>query len=220
MQELSGNVVALLQYLVPGFVVAWIYYGFTSHPKPSQFERIVQALVFTVLVRLLVAWERFALAWIGENYIAIGTWTENTDLAAALLTALLVGLMFAGFAKGDWVHVVARRFRLSTRSGYPNEHYAAFDMYRGWVVLHLNDGTRLFGYPLRWPTDPSKGHYLLEKVERTYVGEADEEREDLTMLAAMLISSSDVQHVEFVKERETTHEPPAPSTTTASAATT
>jgi hypothetical protein len=40
------DVVSLLFQLVPGFIAAWILYGFSSYPKPSQFERLVQALVF------------------------------------------------------------------------------------------------------------------------------------------------------------------------------
>jgi len=200
MENLSGNIVALLQYLVPGFVVAWIFYGFTSHPKPSQFERIVQALVFTVIVRLIVEAERIAAEWIGNRFFVLASWSPNADLAAALLTSIVIGLGFALSANRDWMHAVARRFNLSSRSGDPNEHFAAFDMHRQkWVVLHLKDGTRLLGYPLRWPTDPSGGHYLLERVERSYVGEDDSEPEDLSMLAGMLVSAKDVKHVEFIK---------------------
>ena len=54
MPELSKDVVALLQYLAPGFIMAWVYYGLTSHAKPSQFERVVQALIFTVVLVVIV----------------------------------------------------------------------------------------------------------------------------------------------------------------------
>lgn len=43
MPEISKDVISLLQYLAPGFVLAWVYYGLTSQIKQSQFERIVQA---------------------------------------------------------------------------------------------------------------------------------------------------------------------------------
>ena len=61
MSELTTDVVSLLQYLLPGFLVAWVLYGLTPHQKPSQFERVVQALIFTLAVRVLVFVERIVL---------------------------------------------------------------------------------------------------------------------------------------------------------------
>lgn len=69
MQELSKDVVALLQYLAPGFIVASVYYGFSPEAKPSQFERVVQALVFTVVVQSLVQLEEVALVFAGRLVI-------------------------------------------------------------------------------------------------------------------------------------------------------
>ena len=56
MDSLTNDIVVILQYLLPGFLAAWIFYGFTSHPKPSQFERVVQALIFTLIIHLAVFW--------------------------------------------------------------------------------------------------------------------------------------------------------------------
>jgi len=50
MPEISAEVIALLQYLAPGFLVTWVYFGLTSHEKPSQFDRTVQALIYTAWV--------------------------------------------------------------------------------------------------------------------------------------------------------------------------
>ena len=46
----SGDIVSVIYYLLPGFVAAWVFYGLTAHPKASPFERVVQALIFTVVV--------------------------------------------------------------------------------------------------------------------------------------------------------------------------
>jgi len=47
----SQQVIALLQYLLPGFLAAWIFYGLTSYAKPSNFERVIQALIFTLFIQ-------------------------------------------------------------------------------------------------------------------------------------------------------------------------
>jgi len=44
---LSSEIVAVLVFLLPGFLAASIYFAFTSHPRPGEFGRIVQALIFT-----------------------------------------------------------------------------------------------------------------------------------------------------------------------------
>ena len=45
----SGEIVGVLSFLLPGFVAAAIFYSLTSYPKPSPFDRVVQALIFTVI---------------------------------------------------------------------------------------------------------------------------------------------------------------------------
>lgn len=57
MEDLK-DVVSLLLQLFPGFIAAWILYGFSSYPKPSQFERLAQALVFSFFVKVLLIPER------------------------------------------------------------------------------------------------------------------------------------------------------------------
>ena len=47
------DVVSLLYFLLPGFLAAWVSYGLTAHPKREAFERVIQALIFTVIVRAL-----------------------------------------------------------------------------------------------------------------------------------------------------------------------
>jgi len=40
-QEITKDFIILVTYLLPGFLAAWVFYGLTSPPKPSQFERVV-----------------------------------------------------------------------------------------------------------------------------------------------------------------------------------
>ena len=54
MPEISKEVVSLLIFLMPGFLSAWVIYGLTSHTKPVQFERVVQALIYTVSIKAMV----------------------------------------------------------------------------------------------------------------------------------------------------------------------
>mgnify|MGYP000737068882 FL=1 len=68
MENIATDVISLLRYLLPGFLSAWIFYGFTSFKKPSQFERVVQALIFTLLIQPLVILVEKTSFFVG-NYI-------------------------------------------------------------------------------------------------------------------------------------------------------
>lgn len=195
MPELSKDVVALLQYLVPGFVVAWIYFGLTSHNKPSQFERVVQALIFTVVVQVVVLGEKNFLLWAGQYWLA-GEWTENSNIAAAIFSALFLGVGIAWGTNVDGFHRLARKFKITSRTGHPCEWFGIFADYPRFVVLQLKDGTRIFGWPKVWPSEAKNGHFFMTDAVRV----VDGEEQELSSLEGILIDVRDVSSVEFAKK--------------------
>ena len=56
----SRETLSLLFFLLPGFVAAWVFYGLTAHPRKDTLERVIQALIFTVIVRACVIGTRKA----------------------------------------------------------------------------------------------------------------------------------------------------------------
>jgi hypothetical protein len=193
MPELSKDVVSLLQYLLPGFLVAWVFYGLTSHQKPSQFERVVQALIFSIGVQIVIFFERWLLEFIG-TWKSIGYWTTNSDLIASFVTALLVGIAIAYIAEKDILHGTLRRFNLSSRSSHISEWYMAFTRQPRFIVIHFADERRLYGWPKIWPSDSEKGHFLIEQPEWLDVeGSGDNLPEYL------LVNVGEVKWIEFIK---------------------
>lgn len=192
MPELSKDLVTLLQYLAPGFVVAWVFFSLTSHNKPSQFERVVQALIFTVVIQLLVKFETAIALWLGQK-VDLGVWTSTSSLAASLITALTVGVVLSVGTHVD-AHALLRKWGLSSRSSHPCEWFGIFKEYQRFVVLHLKDGTRIFGWPKVWPSESQSGHFFITSAHRTA---ADGEQQDLPHLEGILIDAKDVSWVEF-----------------------
>lgn len=197
MPELSKDVIALLQYLAPGFVMAWVYYGLTSHVKPSQFERVVQALIFTVVVQVFVIGERFIAEWAGR-WLVFGEWSTNSQLFLSLVTAIALGLGLSASVNADAFHRWVREKGISKRSGHPCEWFGIFSEYPRYVVLQLKDGTRIYGWPTVWPSEYDRGHFFMTRVQRT-VGDVDQ---DLDSLDGLLVDVRDVSSVEFVKPPE------------------
>ena len=194
MPELSKDVVALLQYLAPGFVAAWVYYGLTSHAKPSQFERVVQALILTVVVQVLVVIERSSAELAGK-WVVFGEWSSNSQIISSLLTAIAVGLGMSASVNADTFHGWIRKLGISKRSGHPCEWFGIFSEYPRYVVLQLKDGTRIYGWPKIWPSEYDRGHFFMTTVLRS-VGDEDQ---DLSSLDGLLVDVREVSSVEFVK---------------------
>lgn len=197
MPELSKEVVALLQFLLPGFLVSWVFHSLSSHPRPSQLERIIQALIFTLFVQAAVAVERSLLSLAG-NWYRVGQWTSDSDLLASIISALLIGALAAHLTNGDILHRFLRRRGFSTRSSHPSEWCTALVSYPRFIILNLKDGRRLYGWPKIWPSSSEKGHFFVTDV--AWLGEGDPI--DLPSVEGILIAVGDVEFVEFMKEPE------------------
>lgn len=65
MGETSKDVLTLLTQLMPGFLTAWVVYGLTTYTKPPQFERVIQAVIYSFLVNARSGYPRVdaSLCW-------------------------------------------------------------------------------------------------------------------------------------------------------------
>ncbi|MEJ0043775.1 MAG: DUF6338 family protein [Rhizomicrobium sp.] len=195
MSGIGKDTVAILQFLLPGFLSAWIYYGLTPYTKPSEFERVIQALIFTLIVQAIVSLESLTLVGFGRYWTPI-EWSTSVQLVASALTALAVGLMFSAGANNDFFHALARRIGISRETSYPSEWFGTLAKNVTYVVLQLNDERRLYGWPHEWPSDSREGHFALKDASwLTRDGE-----QPITGALLILISAKDVKWVEFMEQ--------------------
>ncbi len=69
-----NDVMLVLVFHLYGSLAAAVFYSVTSHPKPNAFERVVQALIFTLLVKVIVDFLLWVLSFGMEN----DTWRTNS----------------------------------------------------------------------------------------------------------------------------------------------
>ena len=190
----SNNLLALIIFLLPGFLAAWIFYGLTSHPKPSHFERTVQALIFTFIIQALAAPLRWLLEEAG-TIIALRTWDSTAEGFVSLLLAILLGIILAYFTNNDSFHKWLRKRGFTTRTSHPSEWFYVFSKKVTFIILHLKDGRRLYGWPKEWPIEPGKGQFYM--MLPSWILD-DRKQLDLPQLDGILINAEDVQWVEFI----------------------
>jgi hypothetical protein len=191
----AKDVVGVLYLLLPGFVAAWVFFGLTAHPKADWFERIVQALIFTVIVQAVTFVVRVIAVGLGKAFVPLGSWNVEVNLVWSLLVATLIGVSFSAAANLDWPHKLLRDKGLTRRTSFPSEWFSVFCQNKRWVVLHLTGNRRLFGWPNEWPDQADKGHFVIEQPE-WFVEQ--EKREPIKGVDRIVIRASDVEMVEFM----------------------
>jgi hypothetical protein len=196
MEGIGKDAILLLQYLLPGFFAAWIFYGLTPYELPSQFERVIQALILTLIIQALVHFEKLLLDALGRP-LSWSVSDTSSQLIASTITGLFIGLLFSASANHDTFHSFARRLGITQETSYPSEWFGAFCAEITYVVLQLNDERRVYGWPREWPSDAKEGHFVLEQP--SWITE-DGQDHPMTGVASFLIDVSEVKWVEFMEK--------------------
>ncbi len=194
MDWLSGETMNLLMFLLPGFVAASVYYSLTSHLRPSRFDLIVQALIFTVLVQALV----YGIPVLEADKGAIG-YSKGWSLAISLSIAVLIALLAAWSTNKDVPHKFLRQIGVTHETSYPSEWHSSFARLadKHFVVLHLKDHRRLYGWPEEWPSQPDQGHFRITWGEWLACGgQSPSETEEGN--STFLIPVDEVKMIEFI----------------------
>ena len=194
MPQFSENAIEILWKLLPGFLTAWVFYALTAHPRPSPFERTVQALIFTVLVQVMNFLARTVLLGFGRFW-PIATWTDEVSLASSVLIALCLGLLVVACANNNIFHSLFARLGITRRTSFPSEWFSAFAREKRWVVLHLTGNRRLYGWPEEWPDQPDIGQFIIDQPEWLLDNGS---RAPVCRTARILLKVQDVEMVEFV----------------------
>lgn len=195
MDDVVKEVIPLLQYLIPGFLAAWIFYSLTAFKRPDTFGQIVQALIFTFVIQSLVAGLGALLLLTGERFFSVGLWDKKSEALWSAVIAVVLGFLSCHVASNDKLHSLLRRLEITRQNSFPCEWYGVFSSRRGFVILNLIDGKRLFGWPTAWPSEPEKGQFVLE-----FPSWIDSEGKLLPSRAGVVvIDVSKVQLVEFAK---------------------
>lgn len=192
--QVPATLLELLLFLLPGFIAAAIFYSLTSHSKPDAFERIVLALIFTFIVQSIMPIVQAMAPSIAPTQQEI-----HGNLAWLTLFAIVLGVIAALCINHDLPHRIFRKLNFTKENTYPSEWYSAFSQHdRSYVVLHLYDGRRVYGWPTEWPSRPAEGHFHLEEAEWIEESKMNTNSRDKESLKSLLVPVIDVQIVEFI----------------------
>ena len=127
---------------------------------------------------------------------------QYSSFILPLSLALVSGILLLCSANKDKIHKLLRYLRNTKKTSYPSQWYRAFSDNITYIVLHLKDKRRIYGWPKEWPSDPRDGHFLLQNA--CWLEEEGGKNKEVPLddLEGMLIDSANVEMVEFVKKIE------------------
>jgi hypothetical protein len=217
MDSVSSELLNLLYKLLPGFVAAGVLYHLTAHRKETPFERVIEAMIFTVIIQVFVVILRALLIFVGGFY-SLANWSDNTELVVSVLLAVAMGMWVARRLNNNTIHEWLRswpwydrlrekcglrwlpEWHWTCRTSYPLEWNGAFTREKRYVILHIKGEKqcrRLHGWPEEWPELHERGHFIICEPEWLL---DDGRRAPLHGVKKMLIAATDVEMVEFLKE--------------------
>lgn len=188
----SSEFVSVLSFLLPGFVAVAVFHSLTSHPKPREFESVIQALIFTITAQAIVQ----GIRWIGITFEWEVSWVTDFEILVSVSVAVVLALIAAYLTNHDTLHGFLRRFGITRENSYPSEWYSTFyqnsDCY---VILHLQGQRRLYGWPEEWPSRPDQGHFRIAEGEWL----SGDNRIVAEGVVAIVIPVREVDMVEFIR---------------------
>ena len=195
MEWATSEIVTVLAFLLPGLVAAAVFYSLTAYSRPNEFGYVVQALAFTVAAQA-VTWIFLTLANIAWE---VDSWPSGVETVVSVVSAMALALVMAWLVNHDVAHNVLRFLKVTRETSYPSEWYGAFaENNRHYVVLHLKNGNRLYGWPEEWPSKPDQGHFRMAECEWLI----DEVRQELTGVSTLLVPVQNVDMIEFVRTEQ------------------
>lgn len=144
----------LFLYLLPGFLGAVVYDYLVERQKPTNFDRIIEALVLT-LVSSVLAHVGFDVALLPD--IAISKDTSLTQILNVFLSvnifyislcAVGISIVFALINNHNILYRILNITRLTYKNGDGDVWYDTFYRHRKyWVSIKFSDNRILIGWP-------------------------------------------------------------------------
>lgn len=162
---LTVEALNILLFLLPGFLSGQIFYSLFRIEEVSVPRRFLDALLFSFVIYLLISvfvlWEPLAQVKSSGGTLLFFFSTNNKVIWLSFGGAVCVPIIVGFFYFNDYVHIVLRKLKITTKTSRANTWNDAFLSQDRYVIVTLKDGRRIRGYPTMFSTDPEEGFIYL-----------------------------------------------------------
>lgn len=190
----------ILFILMPGFISANLIDVILRREGKDVFSKISEALIFSLLiifsVEIFFSWEPIVAVEVTSGTINYNI-TKNINLLFLTLAfSLLYAITFSATVHHDLHMKVFRYIKLTDKTSRQTAWDDVFTEQKKFIVCHLSDDRRIYGWPMYYSNDKDEGFIYLYKP--SWISNDDKYIECNTH--GLLLRNEDVTYVEFIND--------------------
>lgn|GEM_PF-5970834 len=149
----GSGAVFIFFYLLPGFLGAMLYDYLSERDKPTNFDRIIDALVLTLVSSVLVHL-CFGVPLLPT--IKVDDHTAVTDIVSLFISknilyislcSVVISIIFSFLNNYGIIYYVLRFIKFTYKNGNLDVWYDTFCKHQGyWICIRYSDGRSLVGW--------------------------------------------------------------------------
>jgi hypothetical protein len=192
----------ILVFLLPGFVSVGVLEILCVRKTKDVFGRIIEALIFTMLnlasflvVRALLE-KCPRIRFSHEQFFTPG----NIGLMAGC--ALTIGVVFAAEINHEWLlSILNNKLHLTRKTAKPSTWNETWSHTQQYVVVHLNDGRRIYGWPKFYSDVPEERALFFE--DASWLDDDNHLINEGSPISIFLDKHSGIRLIEFLQSDAT-----------------
>ena len=95
---LSSEIINILKFLIPGFISIRVIDSLTPNETKKEFDLIVNALIYTVIINTLVFMVSIVCSLVGDVFV-VGVWDDTVALIWSVIISILLALIISFILK-------------------------------------------------------------------------------------------------------------------------
>ena len=161
----------------------------------ETFDKVVEAIILTTVNLILFSVLQHALEWIPRVRFDHQDFFTAGNLLLMTFCALSIGLGWSAEANNDWIYKRLRKFGITKKTTHVSTWNETFHGNAKYIVVHLKDGRRAYGYPAFYSDDPTERAIFLQDASWLSAENALLNSKPISML---LDKESGIELIEFV----------------------
>lgn len=191
------DLIPVLVFLLPGFVSAGIVALLVIRKPSEPFSRVIEAFIFTMINLALFTILKSVVTRIPGLRVNSQDFFTAGNLSIMTLCAVLVGLVWSFEANNQLIFRLLRFLKITSKTTKPSVWIDVLSETKAYVVVHLKDERRIYGWPRRYSDDETERAIFLEQA--TWLTENGDALND-PPIGILLDKNSDIAFIEFVTE--------------------
>lgn len=203
----SFQALAVLFILLPGFLAAYILQSLATRPKQSDLERVVEALIFSLLIyfaSILLVGRSLPLSWhVVKDAAGNATYAVETAWWKLFLIMLVLpvtlGTSIAWLVEHDLLLHLLRWCKLTERTSRSSTWIDVMTDINSVAQVELSDGRKVMGWITYYSVDPNDSSLFLE--EAAWVDETGNTTVPIDGPGILLTKEAGIRSVMFLDEQ-------------------